>query len=308
MILVVGEALVDLVAQEAFETYRAFVGGSPANVAVGLCRLDVPVRFLGRLSKDPFGQRIRTHLAANGVNLDRAVVADEPTSLAIATVDAQGHASYAFYLNGTADWQWRTDEFPLALDETVRAVHTGSLALALAPGAAVLEDFLGRVAVTVSLDLNLRPSIRGDRDEERRRVERQVRWAHIVKASEEDLAWLYPGRPISEIVMGWRFAGVACGVVTLGADGTYLLAPDGVAYRQTARPVAVVDTVGAGDAYTAGFLAGLDEVGALGSNPADRLAAVTPQQWLKVLDQASTVAAITCTRPGADPPTRSELG
>jgi fructokinase len=306
MILVAGEALIDLVADSVDGAYHAMVGGSPANVAVGLSRLDVPVGLVARLSKDAFGQRIRTYLTVNGVNLDRTVEAAEPTSLAVATVDADGRASYAFYLTGTADWQWQASELP-PTDGTIEAVHTGSLALAIPPGSVALEAFLADAAVTVSLDLNLRPTILDDRDAEWERVRRQVRYADIVKASEEDLAWLYPDRPIAEVAAGWLAAGVACAVVTLGAEGAYLLAPDGVAYRQTARPVTVVDTVGAGDAFTAAFLAALHNLGALGDDPRRRLAAVTPQQWVAVLDHAGAVAAFTCGRRGADPPTLAEL-
>jgi fructokinase len=307
MIVVAGEALIDLVAVDRDGGYQAVVGGSPSNVAVGLARLGQPTRLLARLSCDAFGQRIRAHLAANGVALDWAVTAREPTSLAVASLDANGRAEYSFYLSGTADWQWSATEWPSSLDG-VSALHSGSLAAAIEPGAAVVERALAGCPVTVSYDLNLRPSIRPDRAAERARVERQIRYAQLVKASDEDLAWLYPGRPLAETAAAWRAAGVACAVVTLGSDGAYLLAPDGVAYRSTARPVTVVDTVGAGDAFAAGLLAALARLDALGSNPVDRLAAVTMQQWHGVLDFANTVAAVTCTRRGADPPTLAEVG
>lgn len=306
MIVVAGEVLIDLVAVDGDGGYRAVVGGSPGNVAVGLARLGRPTRMLARLSADPFGQRIRAHLQANQVGLDWAVATTEPTSLAIASLDPAGRAEYSFYLVGTADWQWTPAELPTSL-AGVSALHTGSLALAMAPGAAALEDLAARCPVTVSIDLNLRPTIQANRVAERDRVERQIRHAQLLKASEEDLAWLYPGRPVAEVAAAWRAAGVACAVVTLGGDGAYLLAPDGVAYRGTARPVAVVDTVGAGDAFTAGLLAGLGHLDALGSTPAARLGAVTMQQWHRVLDYANTVAAVTCTRRGADPPTADEV-
>ncbi len=315
MIVVAGEALIDLVASDANGGYRAVPGGSPANVAVALARLDQPVRLLARLATDAFGRRLRDHLTRNGVDLDWAVTADESTSLAVASLDGTGQATYDFYLAGTADWQWTEREVPAALSAPVTALHSGSLALGVAPGGAVIEEMFrrehAREVITLSIDLNLRPSILTDRDAECTRVERQVRLAHLVKASEEDLGWLYPGQSAAEVTARWRAAGVTCCVVTMGSGGAYLLAPDGLAYRQTARPVEVIDTVGAGDAFTGGMLDALARLGALGASahdgPAARLAAVTSSQWLEVLDRAGTVAAIICTRHGADPPTRAEV-
>jgi fructokinase len=304
MIVVAGEALIDLV------NHRAVPGGSPANVAVTLARLGHDVRLLARLSRDPYGRQIREHLRANGVDLAWAVDAKESTSLAIASLDRAGQASYRFRMKGTADWQWKPAELPV-LQPPPLALHSGSLALSMPPGASVLEDLLRREhhrgAVTVSIDLNLRPSIRGDVRLEQARVARQITLAHIVKASDEDLAWLYPGVPAASILTEWHEAGVACAVVTHGGEGAYLLAPNGVAYRRIARPVEVVDTVGAGDAFTGGMLAALADLGALGDRPADRLAAVGPQDWLTVLDYAGEVASFTCTRAGANPPTLVEL-
>ena len=305
MIVVAGEALIDLVSTSG-DGYRAAVGGSPANVAVGLARLDQHVRLLARISADPFGQRIRSHLESNGVDLTWAVEATEPTSLAIASLGADGGASYAFYLAGTADWQWSPAQLPAALDGVI-AVHSGSLALSMAPGGAVIEEFLAAVTVTVSIDINLRPSICGDRDAERERVERQIRHAQIVKASEEDLAWLYPSEPVASVAARWQAAGIPCVVVTLGGDGVYVLRPDGVAMTKPALAVTVVDTVGAGDSFTGGLLSALAAIDALGTSPASRLAAVTPSQWSTALDYARTVAALTCSRFGADPPTSAEV-
>jgi fructokinase len=311
MIVVAGEALIDLVAEGHEGLYRAVVGGSPANVAVSLARLRQPVRFLGRLGEDAFGRQIQDHLRSNGVGLDWAVDATEPTPLAVAALDLAGRAAYDFYLEGTAAFRWTSAELPLLLAPPAVALHTGSLALALPPGADVLEGLLARERtrgkVTLSIDLNLRPSICGDRQAERSRVERQLRFAHIVKASEEDLDWLYPDVPVEEVAASWRAAGVACCLVTLGADGAFLRVPDGSVYRQTGRRVPVVDTVGAGDAFTGALLAGLSTIGALGEDPVVRLAGVSPDQWRAVLDLSDTVAAITCTRRGANPPTFEEI-
>ncbi|MFF4877822.1 carbohydrate kinase [Micromonospora sp. NPDC000668] len=309
MIVVAGEALIDLVVSAEGE--RAVPGGSPANVAVTLARLDQPVRLLARLGADGYGKQLTEHLTANRVDLGWAVRAEQPTSVALATLDATGQASYEFRLIGTADWQWTPQELPELAGTSATALHTGSLALALAPGAQVLEDLLARErrrdGLTVSIDLNLRPGIVTDRAAEQARVERQVSLAHLVKASDEDLAWLYPDRTVSDVMAGWRAAGVCCAVVTRGGDGAWLLAPDGSMHEEPAVPTTVVDTVGAGDAFTGGLLAALADLDALGGRPADRLAAVTAEQWAAVLRQAATVAALTCGRRGADPPRRAEL-
>ncbi|MFG1841870.1 carbohydrate kinase [Micromonospora sp. NPDC049175] len=309
MIVVAGEALIDLVVTADGE--RAVPGGSPANVAVTLARLDQPVRLLARLGADEYGRQLAAHLSANRVELDWAVRAPEPTSVAVATLDANGQASYEFRLAGTADWQWTPEELPDLTGAPATALHTGSLALALAPGAQVLEDLLTREhrrnGLTVSIDLNLRPSIVTDRAAEQARVRRQVPLANLVKASDEDLAWLYPDRSVGDVLAEWRDAGVSCALVTRGGEGVWLLAPNGSLYEQPAVRTTVVDTVGAGDSFTGGLLAALADLDALGDRPADRLAGVTEQQWDAVLRQAATVAALTCARQGADPPRKAEV-
>ncbi|MEU8332547.1 carbohydrate kinase [Micromonospora sp. NPDC048839] len=309
MIVVAGEALIDLVVTAEGE--RAVPGGSPANVAVTLARLDQPVRLLARLGADEYGRQLAAHLSANRVELDWAVRAPEPTSVAKATLDASGQASYEFRLAGTADWQWTPEELPDLAGSPATALHTGSLALALAPGAQVLEDLLARErrrdGLTVSIDLNLRPSIVTDRAAEQARVRCQVPLAHVVKASDEDLAWLYPDRSVGDVLAEWRDAGVPCALVTRGGEGVWLLAPNGSLHEQPAVRTTVVDTVGAGDSFTGGLLAALADLDALGARPADRLAGVTEQQWDAVLRQAATVAALTCARQGADPPHRADV-
>ncbi|MEU7928719.1 carbohydrate kinase [Micromonospora sp. NPDC049801] len=309
MIVVAGEALIDLVVTA--DGQRAVPGGSPANVAVTLARLDQPVRLLARLGPDEYGRQIADYLAANQVDLRWAVHASEPTSVAVATLDATGQASYEFRLDGAADWQWTPEELPDLAGSSATALHTGSLALALAPGAQALEGLLARErdrgGLTLSIDLNLRPSIVTDRTAEQERVRRQVPLAHLVKASDEDLAWLYPDRSIADVMAEWREAGVSCAVVTRGGEGVWLLAPNGVLHEQPAVRTTVVDTVGAGDSFTGGLLAALADIDALGDRPTERLAAVTEQQWTTVLRQAATVAALTCARRGANPPTQAEL-
>ena len=302
MLTVLGEAIVDLVGQ-GDRTYVAHPGGSPLNVAVGLGRLGQPVSLAARLSGDAFGGLFRAHLAAAGVDPRHLVAAAEPSTLAVATLDAAGVASYDFWTQGTADWQWTAAELAgVVADDTV-ALHTGSVALELEPGASRILDLLRDVRhagwVTISYDPNVRMATRGPVAEGRAAVERVVALAHVVKVSSEDLEWLYPGE--DPVAAARRWSEPALVVVTLGGDGAVALA-GGREVRRPAPPVTVVDTVGAGDAFSAGLLAALADRDALGPGT-DPAGVDLPA----VLDQACLTAALTCARPGADPPTLAEL-
>ncbi|PWI44759.1 carbohydrate kinase [Streptomyces sp. ICBB 8177] len=309
-VAVCGEALVDLVEQEP-GTFRALPGGSPANVAVGLSRLDVPAELLARLSADGFGTLLRTHLEDNAVGLHRAVDATQPTTLAVVSTDPHGVASYDFRYEGTADWQWQPGELPRTPPPGVVAVHTGSLALTVEPGASVLTDWLRAVrdwgTATISLDPNIRPGFDSGPAAALRRVERQVALADVVKVSEEDLAWLLPGTDPADVAMRWRALGPALVVVTLGGTGCLAVGPDDRLIRRPAVRVEVADTVGAGDAFTAGLLAGLHRAGMLGARDGGALDTLRPDLLADLLDEAGLVAALTCERAGANPPTRAEV-
>ena len=307
MITVAGETLIDLV-DEGGGRYRAHPGGSPANVAVGLARLGVPCSLLARISTDALGGQLVSYLAGNGVSMRDVVRAAEPTTLALASLDGAGQAAYSFYVQGTADWQWRREELPAALAPDVTALHAGSLALALAPGARAVEDLLAaeraRGRVTISIDPNIRPPLAVGQAAEVARVERQIRLAHIVKASEEDTSWLYPGLGCESVARAWQRLGPDLVVITMGARGAYALGPDGTEVLRPARPVLVADTVGAGDAFCAGLLDALSRAGLLGGAAA--ISRIGARQVAEVVDWAVLVAALTCERPGADPPTRAE--
>lgn len=304
-IAVAGEAIVDLVGEPGTSTYHARPGGSPANVAVGLGRLGLPVRMLARLSGDTFGRTLRAHLEASGVDLSLCIDAAESTSLAVATLDLAGTATYDFWVQGTADWLWAAGELPEPLPGDVVALHTGSLALALEPGASALEGLLARERerghVALCLDPNLRPTLMGKPGMTRRRVERQVALAQVVRVSEEDLRWSHPDQSYRALARGWVGEGPSLVVVTRGSDGAYAATPS-VEVERRATPVEVVDTIGAGDAFTAGLLAGLHRRGLLGAGCAARLAEIEERTLVGLLDEANLFAALTCTHPGADPP------
>ncbi len=293
----IGEAVVDLV-QEPDGRYTAHPGGSPLNVAVGLARLGVPTALLARFSTTRLGRRLRAHAETNGVDLRHAIDADEPATLAITSLADNGVATYDFYVDGTADWQWHGDELAPALTGP-GILHTGSLAAFVSPGADHLTAALSTArhrGTIVSIDPNIRPGLVGTPAAARDRVDQLVRLAHVVKASEEDVAWLYPDRAVEDVLRHWQDLGAALAVVTLGAGGAVAVS-DTRSFRQSAPVVDVVDTIGAGDAFTAGLLAAL-------SPSAPRW---SDDDVATALRYAVAVAAVTCTRSGADPPYRHDL-
>lgn len=304
MLTVLGEAIVDLVA-DGERRFVAHPGGSPLNVAVGLGRLGRPVSLAARLSRDSFGTMFREHLAASTVDPRHLVEAAEPSSLAVATLDPDGVARYDFWTQGTADWQWSEAELAGIVDDDTVALHTGSLALELEPGAARIVELLGRVKgrTAISYDPNVRLAKNGPVEAGRAAVERAVALADLVKVSSEDLDWLYPGQDPVEAATRWTSAGPALVVVTLGGDGAVALRAGGEPVRRPSPPVTVVDTVGAGDAFSSGLLGALHERGAL----TDAGAGLSEVDLGPVLERAALVAALTCARPGADPPTLTEV-
>jgi fructokinase len=310
VVAVAGEALVDFVPAGRPGLFEAAPGGSPANVAVGLARLQIPVRLLARIADDLLGHRIRAHLASNGVDLSYAVRAAEPTSLAIVAVGPDGVVEYDFRVQGTADWQWRDHELAGALDGEVVALHAGSLALTMTPGADALQRLLAgaRDAMTVSYDPNCRPRLMGSPDAVRGRIEALVALADVVKASADDLAWLLPGWAPEQVAEAWLAKGPSLVVITLGPAGLLAATRQAGVLRRPGRAVEVVDTVGAGDACMAALLAGLHRRHLLGADRRAELRTVDAVTLAELADEAILAAAITCTRPGADPPTADDLG
>jgi fructokinase len=302
MIGVIGEALIDLNAAEPRRPV-AHPGGSPMNVAVTLGRLGSQAAFLGRLSTDAFGRLLRDHLTDAGVDLRWTVDAAEPTSLAVVSVAAGGGAAYAFHVHRTADRQWSPAELPAS--PGFDAVHAGSLALALDPGGPVIAEWLEGLSgtTTISLDPNVRPAILGDREAYRSRLDRWLSFAALVKVSDEDLEWIWPGADPAELARGWIAEGRKLVVVTHGGEGSSVFC-GGDRFAVPAHPAETVDTVGAGDAFSGALLDRLDRMGRL--RP-EGLARLRPDEARSAVEFAAKVAAVTCSRAGADPPRRSEL-
>ncbi|WP_086772557.1 carbohydrate kinase family protein [Streptomyces bobili] len=306
-ITVVGECVADAFTEPANASnelaLRVLPGGGPANTAVALARLGTRARFLARLSGDVFGRLFRAHLEASGVDLADAVPAAEPSTLAVAELDAAGQAAFSFHAQNTADWQWTSGELARAdLSETV-CVHTGSLALVREPGGVVLEEFLATAAprATISIDPNVRPLLVRP-DAYRARLARWCALADILRLSEDDLALLLPGTPPEQACDLWHAAGVRLVVITLGAGGA-LASLDGERLLVPAVATRVVDTVGAGDSFTAGLLHHLGARGLLGG----RLTGLGLDEVAQACRFATRVAALTCSVAGPNPPWRDQL-
>ncbi|APX04428.1 carbohydrate kinase family protein [Arthrobacter sp. QXT-31] len=306
MLTVIGEGLVDVVQRSS--GIEAHVGGSPLNVAVGLARLGHPVQFIGRYGRDAYGDAVAAHLRSSSVMLPLAPDG-LPTSVATALVDDDGAATYTF------DLAWELpglgERLPFMLQGS-RLLHTGSIATMLAPGAtevlAAVEH--AHPASTISFDPNCRPSIITDVDYARRQAEKFVTLSDIVKASDEDLAWLYPGVDPLESARRWLALGGTEGpamvVVTRGAAGPWGITAAGEAEFAAPR-VEVADTVGAGDSFMAALLSGVVDRGLDGAQNRADLRELPAEGLAALLAHASRAAAVTVSRPGANPPTRAEL-
>ncbi len=285
--LVIGEALIDIV--EGSEV-RELVGGSPANVAVGLSRQGHDVRLLTRIGRDDRGARIAEHVAAAGVALTAESWGDGPTSTAVARLRADGSAEYAFDI----DWT-----IPAPDLHGIGLLHTGSIALFLEPGGETVLDALQRAAgsAVVTLDPNIRPALVGDRRAALVRFAQAAASADLVKLSDEDAAWLYPDLLPEEALAEVATYGPRVVVITRGSEGATALGPGGIV-DVPAIDVDVIDTIGAGDAYMASLISSaLDDPELFTSG-----AALT-----RALRRAAVTAGITVARAGANPPLRSEV-
>ena len=307
MIVVIGEAIIDLIeSKETKGQFNAIVGGANANVALALARRETNHQFLARISTDRFGQIIKDRLVSNNVKLDHIINTDEPSTLAIISVDANGKPNYNFYTTGTADWGWTREELPTreqlkALNAT--AIQFGCLTMAMEPGNLVIEEWARELSdeITISHDINIRAALNLNKDKERERVERINSFSHIIKASDEDIEWLYNQDP-ETVIKNWIKDTNKIVLLTKGSEGTSL-------YRGNqrvdvpARKITVVDTVGAGDTFIANFLGQLDDNNQLGPNLEH-----TPLEDLTSYTRIAGIAAsITCERAGCEPPTTAEV-
>jgi fructokinase len=309
-VTVIGEALIDLVPRGPPGDYRAHAGGSPFNVAVGLARLGNETALMARLADNAFGRILRDAAVAEGIDVSASARASEPTTLAVVSIDGPGQATYDFYVEGTADWHWTSAELRRRPSDA-EILHFGSIASWTPPGSTRIDQLIrearARNGVLVSYDPNVRPAVLAAASRGRPLVERSVRRAHVVKASREDLEWLYPSHPVDEVASRWHELGAALVVVTDGADGATAYRHGADPLRRPGRDIQLVDTIGAGDAFTAGLLNALTR---RGLHTPDAVGAVSEAELTDVVDDAVLVSSVTCERAGADPPklASSEIG
>lgn len=306
MLTVIGEALVDIVKRPDAPGH-AHPGGSPMNVAVGVSRLGHKTQFIGSYGSDANGQLIDEHLKDSGVLLP--VGADtKRTSTAQATIGETGAAEYEF------DIDWSLDAAAETLAEVARtatAIHVGSIGAMLEPGASTVIETI-RAAderALITYDPNCRPTIIPDSSVARAWAERVVAHADVIKASDEDLLWLYPHRTLEESAKAWLDVGANLVVVTRGEMGPWALSrgtgESGIAVA--AHRVEVADTVGAGDSLMAALIAALLDRGIEGAEASAKIDALTADDITEILTFSATAAGITVSREGANPPTRDEL-
>jgi fructokinase len=305
IITVIGESLVDIIrAPGQAAPAGVHAGGSPLNVAVGVARLGFAGNLVTHYADDQYGLMIAEHVRSNGVTVIRGGSAH--TSTATATLGSDGAATYRFDIS----WDLSGATLPaLAAVETSSHVHTGSIAALLGPGDQAtlgLLDAAGERA-TISYDPNCRPAISPDVAAARKQAERFVAASDIVKASDEDLAWLYPNRTPEESLEAWLELGPSLAALTRGPAGP-VIRTRRERVEMPAESVTVADTVGAGDSFMAALIAGLAQLEALGTTGRQRLRTLGTDELHALAAYANRAAAITCSRPGANPPREAELG
>jgi fructokinase len=297
-IWVCGEVLIDLI-PGADGVRVAHVGGGPANTAKALARLGHDVQFIDGISTDEYGVAARKELLDDEVKLDLALTSDKPTCLAIVSLDANGGASYEFKIDGTATFDFNLNWLPDPSRFKPQVLHIGTLVTVIQPGADVLYDWAMQVAefAPIVFDPNIRPSVMGDHDLYEASVEKWAALSSVIKVSDDDMAWLYPGQKYEDVAQRWINDGAALVVVTRGSQGIIGITAEGSVEVDGAK-ITVADTVGAGDTVGAIIVEAMIEKGIL---------ALTGDVLKAVLHRAAVAAGITCSRKGAQPPYKHEL-
>jgi fructokinase len=297
-IWVCGEVLIDLIPDDSGERVP-HVGGGPANTAKALARLGHEVYFIDGISSDKYGQMSRQELLDDEVKLDLALNSDKPTCLAIVSLNESGGASYEFEIDGTATFDFSASWLPDPSRYKPSVLHIGTLVTVIQPAADVLYDWAMQVAefAPIVFDPNVRSVVMNDRDKYLAAVERWVAISSVVKVSDDDMAWVYPGQQYADVAKRWINDGAALVVVTRGADGLVGFTAEG-SVEVPGVKVDVADTVGAGDTVGAIVVEAMIEKGILN---------LTGDTLKAVLNRAAIAAGITCSRKGAQPPYKHEL-
>jgi fructokinase len=325
VLTVLGELVVDMLPVPGADAgpegtapqYVARPGGNALNVAVAAGRLDAPVHLLARQGTGPLGPNLRRHAELSGVDVSGFVTAEEPVSVAVVGLGPDGSADYGFHVQGAADWQWTDEELARVLPEGTAILHVGSISSWTAPGGDAIARLVHRLhtdgTALISVDPNIRPmlaeglvgaALGNSRDVVQTRLDTLITRADVVKVSAEDLDWLGVSGDLDRTAEEWAGRGPAVVLLTDGGAPLRIARPGRPVLHREIPRVDVVDTVGAGDSLAAGFLVGLLEAGI---TTRAALEALPDEQLVALADDAMLIAALNCTRVGADPPTRAEL-
>ena len=302
-ILAIGEALIDVVITHEQPDFPVEIpGGSPANVALTLGRLDRPVALATWIGLDERGRLIDFHMYDSCVHVTGASRGASHTSTALARLDESGAASYTF------DLEWAPAP-PITVPPTAQIIEAGSISAIIEPGASAVLDALtrGREHALVCFDPNARPSIMGDPSAALASLERFIALADVVKVSDEDIEWLTGGASIDEVVDRWLGMGPSLVVVTRGKHGSLAVTSSGLRFTKTPSDVKVVDTVGAGDSFMGGMIDAMWGMGLRGADAREALRSLPEEQVRAIIDRASAVSDVTVSRKGANPPWAHEL-
>ena len=297
-IWVCGEVLIDLI-PGADGVRVPHVGGGPANTAKALARLGHDVQFIDGISSDQYGVMSLKELLDDEVKLDLALKSDKPTCTAEVTLAADGSGSYVFTIDGTATFDFSHSWLPDPSRYKPQVLHIGTLVTVIEPGADVLYDWAIRVAefAPIVYDPNIRPSVMGDRDRYQASVENWAAISSVIKVSDDDVEWLYPGESVESVAQRWISDGAALVVITRGINGLLGVTAGG-SVEVPGVKIEVADTVGAGDTVGAIIVEAMIEKGILN---------LTDEVLKATLHRAAVAAGITCSRKGAQPPYKHEL-
>jgi fructokinase len=307
-VLVIGEALVDVVHGLNGEI-KNIPGGSPANTAVALARLGTKTYMKARTSRDKFGTEIRNYLTNQNVNLDYSLVVDSPSSVIDALIQKDGSAKYEANLNGAADYGWTFTELNQEIDPDIQIIQLGSLTSYIEPGATNVEKWFTNLRQSNKYLLTFDPNIRHPLDGQsegdvRSRAKKLASLSHVVKASEEDLIWIFSNNDPKDSAIKIIESGASLVVVTLGKQGAFAVNKKREFVEVLAKEVDVIDSIGAGDTFAAALITQLLENSWINENALEKL---NGADLTGILTNCSLAAAITCSRQGANPPHRHEV-
>ncbi|GDX17306.1 ribokinase [Actinomycetes bacterium] len=307
-VLVIGEALVDVVHGINGEI-KNIPGGSPANTAVALARLGTKTYMKARTSTDKFGTEIRNYLTNQNVNLDYSLVVKSPSSVVNALIQKDGSAQYEANLRGAADYGWTFEELDQVIDPDIQIVQLGSLTSYIEPGATNVEEWFSQLRQSnkylLTFDPNIRHPLDGENEVEvRSRAKKLASLSHVVKASDEDLNWIFSNNNPQDSAINIIESGASLVVVTLGKKGAFAVNKKLEIVEVTANEIEVIDTIGAGDTFAAALITQLLENSWINKNALDILSS---DDLTEILTNCSAASAITCSREGANPPHRHEV-